>query len=95
MNENPADPRLKNALLKFKEKYGESMPAWSAESYDGISFLGKIAGEGMTSSEGIKEALTESKDFPELAGNITLGDDRVIAKEYYLFTVRNGKFVRY
>ncbi|MFA5022728.1 MAG: ABC transporter substrate-binding protein [Candidatus Paceibacterota bacterium] len=90
---NVEKPILKEALIKYREKYNETMPVWTAESYDAILLLNDAANKRLTDNDQIRDYLITPKNFPGLASNNNFNSDRLIIKSYSLFTVKNGQFV--
>lgn len=88
-----ADPVLITALERYKNKYNETLPLWSAESYDAIKLLNKISNAKVNDSDGIKQQLLNTVDFPGLSGNLSFNENRTVNKEYVLYQIKDGQFV--
>ncbi|MFA5000990.1 MAG: ABC transporter substrate-binding protein [Candidatus Paceibacterota bacterium] len=89
---DPTDGARLATLENYKTKYNETMPVWTAESYDITKLLDSLARLGKTDSATIRESLAATKNFPGLASNSNFDEKRTIVKEYYLFTIKNGQF---
>jgi branched-chain amino acid transport system substrate-binding protein len=93
--EDTKNPELQKALVKYKELYQESMPLYSAEGYDATRLLNSVVNKGASNSEEIRDQFFKVKAFPGLSGSITFDETGLVLKEYHMFIIREGKFVRY
>lgn len=85
--------RVSEFSLKFTEKYGSEPPPLAALSYDAVmlaaSAIGKAASEDR---EAIRQALSETKDFPAVTGNVTFDENRNPRKPAIVIRVEDGRF---
>lgn len=95
ISDDISEPGLLAALERYDNRFNESMPMWVAETYDGIRLLALVGKEGASTPEQIRDALMEVKDFPGLSADITFDEKRLVAKDYIIYTVKDGRFVPY
>jgi branched-chain amino acid transport system substrate-binding protein len=89
--DNP-DPVLKAFLAKYQQAYGGVPDSVAALSYDAA----KLAIEAMRrapdlSGPALRDAIAATKDFPGVAGRITLDANRDAVKQAVVLKVANGK----
>ena len=89
--DNP-DPRIQKFVSDYKAAYGGVPDALAALAYDAA----KVAVEALkkapdTSGPALKNALAQTKDFPGIAGAITLDDKRNAVKPAVVLKVGDGK----
>jgi branched-chain amino acid transport system substrate-binding protein len=90
--QNP-DPLVQKFIADYKAAYGGSMPdALAALGYDAarvaIAALGKSKD---LSGASIRDAIAQTKDFPGVAGTITLDKNRNAVKSAVVLKVGDGK----
>lgn len=89
-------PRMQQFIKSFRENYGKDADSYSATGYDAV-YLAKHAIEtGGYNSDGVKTALYNTRNFVGALGKISYdeyGDN--VGAEFDLYTIRDGKTVRY
>lgn len=90
--DNP-DPRIQKFVSDYKAAYGAVPDALAALAYDAanvaIAALKKVAPD--TSGKAIRDAIAQTKDFPGIAGTITLDENRNAVKPAVVLKVGDGK----
>jgi branched-chain amino acid transport system substrate-binding protein len=89
--DNP-DPVLKEFLAKYQKAYGGVPDSVAALAYDAA----RVAIEAMKrapdlSGPALRDAIAATKDFPGVAGKITLNAQRDAVKQAVVLKVANGK----
>jgi branched-chain amino acid transport system substrate-binding protein len=89
--DNP-DPVLKEFLAKYQKAYGGVPDSVAALAYDAA----RLAIEAMKrapdlSGPALRDAIATTKDFPGVAGKITLDANRDPVKQAVVLKVANGK----
>jgi len=89
--DNP-DPRIQKFVSDYKAAYGGVPDALAALAYDAA----KVAIDALkkapdTSGKAIRDAIAQTKDFPGIAGNITLDEKRNAVKPAVVLKVGDGK----
>jgi len=88
---NP-DPVLQSFLARYKEKYGSVPDSVAALSYDAARVLVEALKRAPdTSGPAVRDAIAATKDFPGVAGRITLDANRDAVKEAVVLKVAGGK----
>jgi len=95
----PARPSNKerfNYITKYKEKYGNKPPSYSAEAYDSIMLVVKAIKESNKTKEDIKNKLYQvGQHYMGASGEITFDENGDVQKDFTLKTIKNGQFVPY
>lgn len=94
------DPTSDNPVVAafseaYSKKYGQLPEVFAAHSYDALMILAKAIANGGTSSEGIKKALYEIKDYPGVTGSTTFDSNGDVSKPAFIKTVKNSHFAIY
>ncbi len=93
--DNPA-PELQGFVSAFRERYGRPPEIGSALGYDAakVALAAMQRAQALT-GPAIREALTQTKDFPGVTGSISLDAERNAVKPSVILTIREGqkKFV--
>jgi branched-chain amino acid transport system substrate-binding protein len=91
--ENPADYAQK-FLADFKAQYEKEPQINSAQAYDAMKIIAEaIKQAGPEDKDGIRQAITEIKDFPGVSGVTTFNDqDGNAVKPAFLLEIKDGKF---
>jgi branched-chain amino acid transport system substrate-binding protein len=89
--DNP-DPRVQKFISEYKAAYGGVPDALAALGYDAA----RVAIEALKrakdlSGPAVRDAIAQTKDFPGVAGNITLDDKRNAVKSAVVLKVGDGK----
>ncbi|MFP2926948.1 ABC transporter substrate-binding protein [Pyxidicoccus sp. 3LG] len=89
--DNP-DPRVQKFIAEYKAAYGGVPDALAALGYDAahvaIAALGRAKD---LSHPAVREAIAQTKDFPGVAGTITLDEKRNAVKSAVVLKVADGK----
>jgi len=86
-------PRVQDFIKKYQAKYGNVPDSLAALGYDAA----KVVIEAMkrapdVSGPALRDAIAQTKDFPGVAGTITLDEKRNPVKPAVVLTVEGGKF---
>jgi branched-chain amino acid transport system substrate-binding protein len=86
-------PAVQQFVHDFEAKYGTTPDAMAALGYDSAMLLvDAIKRAGSTDGPKIRDALAATKDFPGIAGNITIDAERNATKPLVILQVKDGKF---
>jgi branched-chain amino acid transport system substrate-binding protein len=87
------NPRVQEFVAKFKQHYNGEVPdAMAVLGYDAANILfAAIERAGSTDGEKIRDAIGQTKDFPGVTGNITIGADRNATKPGVVLQIDGGK----
>jgi branched-chain amino acid transport system substrate-binding protein len=87
------NPRVQEFVKKFQQRYDNEVPdAMAVLGYDAANILfAAIDRAGSTDGEKIRDAIGQTKDFPGVTGNITIGADRNAVKPGVVLQIENGK----
>ena len=87
------DPRVKDFVTKYQERYGAKPDALAALGYDAARVLADaMKRAGKIDGPAIREAIATTKNFPGVTGTITLGPDRnPVGKKLVVLEVKNGQ----
>jgi branched-chain amino acid transport system substrate-binding protein len=89
--QNP-DPVLQEFLKKYKQNYGSVPDSVAALAYDAARVLIEAMKRAPdTSGPALRDAIAQTKDFPGVAGKITLDANRDAVKEAVVLKVSGGK----
>jgi len=87
------DPAVVKFVAAFKSKYGSVPDAMAALGYDSAMLLADaIKRAGTTDGPKVRDALAATKDFPGVAGKITIDSNRNAQKPLVILEVTNGGF---
>jgi branched-chain amino acid transport system substrate-binding protein len=89
------DVKVQEFMNNFKEKYGVNPEYYAPIGYDAVKILAHAIEKGGFTSEQIKNALYQVKDFPGLSGTTSFDENGDVIKPVILKTVRKGQFIRY
>ncbi|MCE2503869.1 MAG: ABC transporter substrate-binding protein [Chlorobi bacterium] len=85
--------KVKAFTEKYDQSYGELPGAMSALGYDAMYIVADaITRAGSTDSEAVTKALSETKDFPGITGNITIDEQHNAEKSAVVLMIKEGKF---
>ena len=87
-----ADAEIEKFKGEFQKKYNHEPDVYSAYAYDALRMISKAIQKGGYTSEGIKTALYEMKDFKGVTGITSLDNNGEADKPFYIYVVKNGKF---
>jgi branched-chain amino acid transport system substrate-binding protein len=89
--ENP-DPRTQKFIAEYKKAYGGVPDALAALGYDAARVaINALKRAPDLSSQSIRDAIAQTKDFPGVAGAITLDESRNAVKPAVVLKVGAGK----
>jgi branched-chain amino acid transport system substrate-binding protein len=86
-------PRVQEFIKKYHAKFGSNPDSLAALGYDsaGVVIEALKRAENATGPE-LRKAIAETKDYPGVAGTITLDDNRNPVKPAVVLKVEGGKF---
>jgi branched-chain amino acid transport system substrate-binding protein len=89
--DNP-DPKVQKFIADYKAAYGGVPDALAALGYDAAK-VGAAAMEKAKDLSGpaLRDAIAQTKDFPGVAGNITLDEKRNPVKSAVVLKIEGGK----
>lgn len=92
------DPKLRTKPIErfvsaFRQKYHETPDIFAGLSYDAMRILGLAMERGGFSSNQIKDALYQIKDYPGVAGKTTFDQNGDVIQPATVKTVKRGNFV--
>lgn len=87
-------PEVKAFVDAYKARYnGKTPDAMAVLGYDAMKLLADaIKRAGSTDPKAIRDALAATKDFPGVAGNITINEQRNAEKPIVVVQVKDGRF---
>ncbi len=86
-------PNSKKFLAAFQAKYKHEPSSLSAQGYDATRLLFDAIGRASElTHEGVRKALTETKDFQGATGTMTMDKDRNANKPIVVVQIKNKKF---
>ncbi|SEU24988.1 ABC transporter substrate-binding protein [Stigmatella erecta] len=86
------DPRVQKFVAEYKAAYGGVPDALAALGYDAANVaLDALKRAPDTSGPAVRDAIAATKDFPGVAGTITLDDKRNAVKSAVVLKVGDGK----
>jgi branched-chain amino acid transport system substrate-binding protein len=89
--ENP-DPRIQKFVADYKAAYGEVPDALAALAYDAANVaIAALKKAPDLSGKAIRDAIAQTRDFPGVAGNVTLDENRNAVKSAVVLKVGDGK----
>ncbi len=87
------NPVVEKFVHDFQAKYSVTPDAMAALGYDSAMLLiDAMKRAGSTEGPKVRDALAATKDFPGVAGNITIDAQRNATKPLVLLQVKDGKF---
>ncbi|HUE38449.1 MAG TPA: ABC transporter substrate-binding protein [Candidatus Binatia bacterium] len=88
------NPVAQQFIQKFRAKYSEVPDAMAVLGYDATGVLADaIKRAGTTDGKKLRDAIAKTKDFPGVAGTITLDENRNPVKSAVVLQVKDGKTV--
>ncbi len=89
--DNP-DPKVQKFIADYKAAYGGVPDALAALGYDAAKVaVAALEKAKDTSGPAVREAIAQTKDFPGVAGNITLDEKRNPVKSAVVLKIEGGK----
>ncbi len=87
------DPAVQKFVHDFEAKYGTTPDGMAALGYDSAMLLADaIKRAGSTEGPKVRDALAATRDFPGIAGKITIDAQRNATKPLVILQVKDGKF---
>jgi len=93
---NDPSPRVRKFVTDYKKLYNETPDALAAMGYDAASLMADAVGRaGALDRAKLRDALAATKDFPGVAGSITMDADRNAQKPLAILQIKGDgyKFV--
>jgi branched-chain amino acid transport system substrate-binding protein len=87
------DPVTVKFVKGYRAMFNKDPENWAPYGYDTVKVLAEAINRGGTSSEGIKKALHELKDYPCVTGKVTYDKDNQVLKPMKILQVKKGEFV--
>jgi branched-chain amino acid transport system substrate-binding protein len=86
-------PAVEKFVKDFQAKYSVTPDAMAALGYDSAMLLADaMKRAGSTDGSKVRDALAATRDFPGVAGNITIDAQRNATKPLVILQVKDGKF---
>lgn len=89
------DPIIKNFVMKYEQKYNQTPDFFAANAYDALRIIVQAIDKGGKTSDGIKNELYHTKDWPGVGGATTFDSDGEVIKPIRMKIVRNKIFEQY
>ncbi|HYO55564.1 ABC transporter substrate-binding protein [Archangium sp.] len=87
-----SDPKVQKFIADYKAAYGGEPDAFAALSYDAAKVaIAALEKAKDVSGPSIRDAIAQTKDFPGVAGTITLDEKRNAVKSAAILKVAKGK----
>ncbi len=90
-----SDEEIEIFTDNFKRKYATEPDVYSAYAYDALKIIMQAIQNGGYNSEGIKNALYQTKEFKGVTGITSFNTFGEVDKHFYIYQVKNGKFELY
>jgi branched-chain amino acid transport system substrate-binding protein len=91
--DDSTNPEVLDFVKRYEVKYGDKPNSYAAEGYDAVRFVGKAFVKCGKDYSCIQKYLSSIKDEPSLFGNISFNNDGDIFYDFFLKTIKGGKFV--
>lgn len=89
------DEEISKFMAAFKAEYNEEPSVYSSYAYDAMNLVADAIKRGGYTSEGIKKAFYETRDFKGVTGITSFDGYGEVDKPFYIYVVRSGKFELY
>ncbi len=93
-DENSGVPEAKKFAVRFREKYGVDPDGYAAEGYDGFKLLALAFINCGKDNTCVKSWLENLNDYKSVFGDIDFDNNGDIFYNFFLKTVKDGKFVK-
>ncbi len=90
-----SDSEISKFVTAFEAEYGEEPSVYSSYAYDAMNLIADAVKRGGYTSEGIKEALYQTKDFKGVTGTTSFDIYGEVDKPFYVYVVKSGRFELY
>jgi branched-chain amino acid transport system substrate-binding protein len=88
------NPEVVDFVKRYEVKYGDRPNSYAAEGYDAVRIIGKAFVKCGKDYGCIQNYLSSLKNEPSLFGDISFNTDGDVFYDFFLKTIRGGKFVR-
>jgi branched-chain amino acid transport system substrate-binding protein len=86
-------PRSQEFVKKYKEKYNRTPAAMAAQAYDAAKLLADAIGRAKAdTSDAIRDAIAETKNFEGATGTITIDEQRNAQKPIVIVQIKGKQF---
>lgn len=89
-----SNPRVKNFVTRFQEKYGHPPTVDSAQGYDAVRILSTALAPMGRIKETLKDNMKGVQDFQGVSGVTSFDVNGDVVKDPWLYKVENGELVR-
>ena len=86
-------PQVKAFIERFKKRFGKEPDLYGPYFYDAVKMYAAAIEKGGYTSDGIRKALKELKDFPGINGVMNFGKDNVVLLPLKFVRYDNGNWV--
>jgi branched-chain amino acid transport system substrate-binding protein len=86
------DPRIREFVRKYKERFGADPEYFSATSYDAIRLVTGFMKEGVLDADAMKARLYAVENYPGIGGTTTFDQYGEVTKPMSLVQVQGGEF---
>jgi branched-chain amino acid transport system substrate-binding protein len=86
-------PQVKAFIERYKNKYGKDPDLYGPYFYDAVRMYAAAIDKGGYTSDGIRKALKELKDFPGVNGTMNFGPDNVVLLPLRFVRFEKGQWV--
>jgi len=90
-----ADDDIAKFNEAFRKKYKQDPDVYAAYAFDAIKIIASAIKNGGYTSEGIKNALYQTKDFKGVTGLTSFDKNGEVDKPFYVYVVKKGNFELY
>jgi len=89
------DSLIQSFSLKFRNKYGVEPTVYAAYAYEAGKIIVQVLSESDYTSQSIKDNLYKIKNFKGVTGYTTFDEYGEVNKDFYIYVVKNGKFIKF
>jgi branched-chain amino acid transport system substrate-binding protein len=93
-SDDSTNPEVLDFVRRYEAKYGDKPNSYAAEGYDAVRFVGKAFVKCGKDYSCIQKYLSSIKNESSLFGNISFNSDGDIFYDFFLKTIKGGKFVK-
>lgn len=90
-----SDSLIQTFTHKFIKKYGTEPTVYAGYAYEAGKIVSKVLSETAYQSDSLKNHLYKLKNFKGITGYTTFDKFGEVDKEFYIYYIKNGKFIRY
>lgn len=81
--------------MKYKQKYNQVPDFFAANAYDALKIIVQAIEKDSNTSDGIKNALYSTKNYPGVGSNITFDSNGEVIKPVRIKIIKSDQFVPY